>query len=382
MERKNGKTKKGGEKMIINWHGPVGASGYGRFTRFLVPAISKFGHNVNVLPIYSEEIRIADPEIKEHINFIDENILHTDASIRLSIANPSDVVGFGGKNRVLYSMLEVDKIPPFWAKALNTVDRVWVPSKWMKKVYKDSGVTTSIDVTPGGVDNGIFNPYRQPISELINNEKFRFLFVGKWEPRKGPDTAIRAFSEEFSEDENVEMIILASSIKMFNPQFNIFQKVLSLKLPSDRPELKIMDNMIRDYRDMGRLYASADCLVNPTKGEGWNLPLIEAMATGLPCITTNHSAHTEYITKDNVIMLNDFELKKMADPEQMSLGFLQFGRWAEPSLKELKEKMRWVFENQDKAKKIGQEALKDIKTKWTWKHAAGKAIKNLEKMIE
>jgi len=366
--------------MIINWIGPVGPTGYGRFSRFIVPELAKLGHNVNVIPSYQEEIRIAEPEIMQFYNNINENILRADATIRFSIANPDDAVRFYGKRRIFFNMLEVDKIPPFWVKALNTVDRVWVPSHWGKEVYKSSGVTRPIDVVPGGVDVGIFNPYRAPLFEKGDN--YRFLFVGKWEYRKGIDIILKAFTEEFTKDEKTELVLMCDSIRMFNQNFNIYKELWNKRLPENRATIQIIEGIIPEYNKMGQVYTSCDAFINPTRGEGWNLPLIEAMACGLPCITTNWSAHTEFANEKNSYLINDYTLVKAIHPEQLSQLFLQFGRWAEPNVKEVKERMRYVFDNQEEAKKLGEKASKEMEEKWTWGKSAKIAEKALEKVMK
>jgi len=365
--------------MRINFHGAVGPSGYGRFTTFLVPALIRAGIDVSVLPIYAEELRVADPSIRQLINFADEDILSADVAVRMSIANPSDAVGFFGKKRVLYTMLEVDKIPPFWVRSLNTVDQVWSPSHWGTDVFKNSGVKEKlIRVVPGGVDTNIFNPYREPI--LPKSDNFRFIFVGKWEIRKGIDILAKAFSEEFKEKEKVELILHCDTIKMFDGNFNSFKELVKYRLPVDRAEIKVSEGIIPNYHDMGRIYTSADCYVQPTRGEGWNLPLIEAMASGLPSIITNWSAHTEFANEKNAYLLNKFKLEPAIHPDQIAQFFLQYGKWAVPDKEELKKQMRYVFDNQEEAKKLGEKAAKDMQ-KWTWDEAAKKAKKCLEELI-
>lgn len=44
-----------------------------------------------------------------------------------------------------------------------------------------------------------------------------------------------------------------------------------------------------------RLYKSADAFVLPTRGEGWGLPIAEAMAMSLPVLATNWSGPTAYL---------------------------------------------------------------------------------------
>ena len=46
-------------------------------------------------------------------------------------------------------------------------------------------------------------------------------------------------------------------------------------------------------------YAAASAFVLPTRGEGWGLPCVEAMAMALPVIATNFSGPTAYLTERN-----------------------------------------------------------------------------------
>jgi glycosyltransferase involved in cell wall biosynthesis len=356
--------------MIINLNGPIGPTGYGRILTFLAPALKSMGHRIHVIPAYPDEIRAADQRVLEFCNNIDEEMLIADANVRLSVGNPQDAMSFAGKNRSFWTMLENNKLPPFWVKALNSCDNVWTLSKWGKEVFENSGVKKDVKVVPAGVDVNMFNPWREPM--VPRSDKFRFLCVGKYEKRKGYDLLLKAYCEEFKQNEKVEMIIMADSIKMFEPQFNIFKEMINLRLAADRADLQIVEGMLPNYNDMGRLYTSADCFVCPTRGEGWNLPLCEAMACGLPSIATNWSAHTEFANEKNCYMLNDY--KMVPSEQKLAQIFLQFGQWAEPSIKELREKMRYVFDNQAEAKKLGEVACKDMKN-WTWDEAAKKFIK-------
>ena len=360
--------------MNINFWGPVGPTGYGRFTNYLCPAIKKLGHNISVIPSYLDEMRMAEERLQPLMK-TDEKTLDADVAIRLSIGTPSETLSFHGKKRIMYTMLEVDKIPPLWVMSLNRMDAVWTPSTWGKEVFKNSGVKKDIFVVPGGVDQNLFSPWREPL--VPKQDKFRFLLVGKWEKRKGYDLAIKAYCEEFNEKEKVELVIVADSIRLFDSQFNIYKQLINFKVPETRADFQIVEGMIPQYSDMGRLYTSADCFVNPTRGEGWNLPLIEAMSCGLPSITTGYGAHMDYANEKNAYLLKKF--KMVPADQDFAFTFLQFGKWAEPTIKELREKMRYIFDNKEEAKKLGESASKDM-NKWTWDCAAIKAIDALKKI--
>ena len=53
------------------------------------------------------------------------------------------------------------------------------------------------------------------------------------------------------------------------------------------------------HRGLRDLYAQADAFVLPTRGEGWGLPIAEAMAMGLPSIATNFSGPSAFLTAEN-----------------------------------------------------------------------------------
>eukprot|EP01052_Picozoa_sp_SAG31_P022704 SAG31_NODE_1820_length_7198_cov_3.163122_5_plen_133_part_00 len=50
---------------------------------------------------------------------------------------------------------------------------------------------------------------------------------------------------------------------------------------------------------MRNLYASSDAFVLPSRGEGWGLPVMEAMAMGKPVLVTNYSGPAEMMSSEN-----------------------------------------------------------------------------------
>ena len=52
--------------------------------------------------------------------------------------------------------------------------------------------------------------------------------------------------------------------------------------------------------DMNWLYNSMDVFIYPTGGEGFGLPLLEAMAAGIPCVYSNYSAYTDWAVGESV----------------------------------------------------------------------------------
>mmetsp|Transcript_6481 Transcript_6481/g.15898 ORF Transcript_6481/g.15898 Transcript_6481/m.15898 type:complete len:131 (+) Transcript_6481:251-643(+) len=91
-----------------------------------------------------------------------------------------------------------------------------------------------------------------------------------------------------------------------------------------------------------------DAFVLPSRGEGWGRPHTEAMVMGLPCIATNWSGNTEFMSDANSFPI---QVDGLVPVEQ---GAFKGHLWAEPSRTHLRSIMRWVWENPEEARRRGE----------------------------
>lgn len=73
------------------------------------------------------------------------------------------------------------------------------------------------------------------------------------------------------------------------------------------PRIEILNSHLSS-EEMVMFYQSCDAFVLPTHAEGWGLPTHEAMAMGLPVVTTNWGGTTEFVTSDNALLLDVIDL--------------------------------------------------------------------------
>ena len=256
------------------------------------------------------------------------------------------------------TMFETDSVPAGWIARCNQMDAVWVPSQFNLETFSAAGVRREkLQVVPETVDEDLFNPATVCPMKLVQPADYNFLAVFEFIRRKGWDVLLRAYLTEFTADDDVCLHLrchLADDVEgkqagELRARLDAFARTLGLD-PARLPRIELL-GMPLATRDLPALYAAADCLVAPSRGEGWGRPQHEAMMMGLPVIATNWSGNTEFMTPETACLLN-YELVKV---EATDPGFehYQGHRWAEPSCTHLREWMRRLQQNPAEGKAIG-----------------------------
>ena len=162
-------------------------------------------------------------------------------------------------------------------------------------MYVADGVAPErVFAIPNGVDLTLFSPGDRDRHTQI--QPTRFLFVGGLIWRKGPDVLLEAFKLAFSERDDVELVIKdfgAEGIYRGGAREPFHEHAASGVLP--RLSL-ISDELSSD--ELAELYRSCDVLVHPYRGEGFGMPVLEAMACALPVIATGGGPTDEFCPPD------------------------------------------------------------------------------------
>ena len=253
--------------------------------------------------------------------------------------------------------------------------KLWIPTEWGRKICIENGIDLNqIDVVNEGVDINTYHPYLKS-----QNDRFRFLLIGKYEQRKSIDESIDAFARVFGNNPNIELVIKSDFFKDPTEKKNeLDNKIAS----TGANNIKLIWGY-QTVTQIADLYRSADIFLFPTKAEGWGLPLIEAAACGLPLITTYHSGQTEFINdiKSSCILV-DYQLEPIKCKEYQ--GFYpapdnNYGKWAVMSTDNIARAIKQAYDNYSALSVQATKNSELIRTKYSWANSAIKSLEILKK---
>ncbi len=354
--------------------GPVfEAAGYAEVNRNIVLHLHRLGVNIRVRLRALGSTRVElDHDTRALLEKMVQNV-----HITRAIALVTFLGGFlerePGCHSIGLTMLETDRIPQDWVARCNLMDEVWVPSRFNSSTFTASGVDAGkVHVMPLGIDESRFHPGLPPLP-IAGRRGFTFLSVFEWIPRKGYDILLRAFLSEFGPREDVCLVLRAHDNSAYDPGgARIKTEIAALCRAlgrEDGPQVIVLPALM-SIADMARLYAAADCFVLPTRGEGWNMTAMEAMACGVPVICTNWSAHLDFMTADNGLLIDVERLEPVPAFGIANDRVYAGSRWARPSEAHLRKLMRWAYENRARAREIGARGSRDVLGDFTWEKAA------------
>lgn len=261
---------------------------------------------------------------------------------------------------------EYGSMPTAWFEALHDdCDDIWVHSIYNRDAYIEAGMDPDrIAVVPHGVDVQMFNPDGPKMA--VDDERFRFLFVGATIPRKGIDVLVNAYTAAFRPGDHVALMIKDADSNAYRNQTRT-QELRELTARRDLPRIEYVQQTVPD-EGMAQMYRGSHCFVLPYRGEGFGIPVIEAMACGLPPIVTTGGATDDVV--DDGVGWRIPSTRTAVDPAVVPFPTMTPPWTLEPDTDALASLMRNAYERRDDVRARGQRAAQRIRSEWTWDRAA------------
>lgn len=228
----------------------------------------------------------------------------------------------------------------YWARDLlsyDLCDYISVPSSFVKRSFLEYGISEKkILVNPYGVDLSQFKQIKK------EDDIFRVIFCGTLSIQKGSHYLLQAFYElNMSDIELWHIGNISNEMKPFIKKYTSSNIVYKGSYPQ---------------RELFKLYSQGNVFCIPSLQEGMAMVQLQAMACGLPLICTTNTGGEDLITKDG------------------EEGFVIPIR----SIDDIKNKINYLYENQDIAYQMGQKAKIKVSNGFTWDDYGDRYIKNLE----
>lgn len=299
--------------------------------------------------------RIGQPVRRRHV------------SIEIRHAWPPDLSVASEGRLVLIQPWEFGGVPEDWIGPMSThIDETWVPSTWVRDCYLRSGIPGDrVAVVPNGVDVDTFSPDGTRLP-LMTDRSVRLLFVGGTIARKGFDLLLDTYLSVFGPDDDVCLVIKPFGSDSIYQGSSMDERVRAVMSDPRNPAVELVEQRL-SREEMAALYRACDVLVHPYRGEGFGLPVAEAMACGVPPLVTGYGACLDFCDDTTGWLVPAREVPlRLPDMTPGPAGFW----WAEPDPAVLADLMAHVTTAGEERASKGAAARLRIAGSFTWERAA------------
>lgn len=318
--------------------------GYGRLGVDLARAVARQG-----IDVFDD---LPSPSSSDAHKFIP----HTDGNSAICghvswVATPGHYRGhWKGQTTSLLSMWESNLLPEPFRECLDVFDTIVVPSEQNQELF--SRYHSNVKYVPLGIDPTEWFPMKRP---TLDEDHFTFLISGGGH-RKGSDLVIDAFKKVFD-----SRIPDGPAPRLF------VHSAKASEFPKD-DRIHLITGKLTDEEEVA-LYAMCHVYVQPSRGEGFGLRPLQAMAQGMPTIATNAHGHAAY--GDLLTYPLGFTLQE-TPPQAFHHG--PAGSWWEPDLDDLCEAMEDAYLHYDRAVSRARVNAGVVGREFTWDETARKYL--------
>jgi hypothetical protein len=260
--------------------------------------------NVSIFPIAGkidiESFDKLDEEFKDWIiekfnkRFDSENFSKESKTIKIWHLNGSEMrVGTG--NQILYTFHETSEPTDLEVTLCSLQDKVVFSSKYSCDKFKDKGLDNIFHIPPG------FDPDLTETNRAYLPNKIHFGLMGKWEHRKNTAQILKCWAKKYGNNFDYQLTCCVNNPFIKTQDLN---NIISNTLEGKRYGNINFLPYLKTNSEVNDLLNSLDIDLTGLSGaEGWNLPSFNATALGKWSIVMNHTAHKDWATEKNCILV-------------------------------------------------------------------------------
>lgn len=372
--------------MELIFYAPVwGQSGFENLSRELILAIDQMGVNIELRPAQdwnTERIPLPKSTISRLVRMTETRVNPLAPHVIYQLPRGQEI--YKDAPAICYTLFETDRCPKPWMHSLMQMDKIFVFSEFNRKSWIESGIPEEkICALPPAVDSFKYSD-DGPSIHITNKKGFVFLCSGDFTERKNFEAVIESFVKEFNSKDPVTLVFkchYGGFTKKYRQECIAKLRAIALKFNSGNPpRILFWGDKVSDHA-MASLYRSVDCFVLTSRGEGLGMQYLEAMASGVPVIACDWGAQADYLNYDNSFPVKSY-LSIIDDPNYiLKCPQALNSRWCQVDISELRNTMRYVFENYPAAKQKSEISLAWVRER-TWQQMAISFIRGVITMYD
>ena len=248
--------------------------------------------------------------------------------------------------RIGYWAWELPDPPQDWRNCDETIDEIWTPSRFsrdsLSRLFRKP-VEVVAHHLPAGARRE--RDRERPFTVLAMADTRSSL------ARKNPAGAVQAFARAFTEGTAAKLLL-----KLTGPEDAVNTFVASLGHLAQRRDVEILRGHLDD-EGLSALYARADVLLSLHRAEGFGLPMLEALARGIPVVATAWSGNTDFTGSRNSV-----EVPYRLVPVEDSAAIYNGSNWAEPDLDAAAAGLRRLADDAEFYERLAEAAYQGVAT--------------------
>ena len=327
-----------------------------------------FGYSVAYYGIKNaiENMKINNKPVKVYENSPEAKIQLHMGAIQRSEFHP-------GQYQIHMQQWESTIGPKEFLTKSKRIQEFWTANNWGAQAIVNAGVPErKVYVMEHGIDSSAWTPAKRG-----NKNKIRFLHIDSDNPRKRSDLVLKAFKSAFGDNPDYELTL---KYGLINNRYVNTHPITNLDW--SRPDVlehggewsknvRLIKNLMTQ-EDLVSLFHFHDVLVFPSEGEGFGLIPLQALATGMPVISTGRWPSYEKYLNDNII--------------ESTLGpstYLRYfrGDCVIPDLDSTIYLLKQVAENISEQSELFYNQVPKIQTEYSWKNKTEPVILELYKRV-
>jgi glycosyltransferase involved in cell wall biosynthesis len=280
----------------------------------------------------------------------------------LQFCLPTQVIHWPSSPTINYTMFEANRAPAEWVARSKDHELVILPTESSRQAWIAGGMPPGrIRLCPLGIDPVLYGVAIPPRKLPGRQHRTRFLNVSAYGPRKNLGGLLRAWKRATNRGDDAILLLKVGCYES-NSKEALKRDLEGMEAAAP---IQILHDLLSDA-DMPGLYAAATHYISLSHGEGWDLPMMEAAASGLKLIAPRHSAYLAYLDDSVATLLPSLEVPVEWTGDAATGELFRGANWWDPDEEAAVAAIRAAIDGRDGEKVSARER---ILTEFTWQKA-------------